>query len=701
MFRPNQQTHCTECGSPVAAESSFCGSCGASRREAVTVPSQGSLERITTDRLTEATTGEFEILERVGHGAMGSVYLARDVALSRRVAIKVISPQLLQDESMVARFRLEAQTVAALQHPNIVNIYAVREIGDLHFFIMDFVDGPSLSSLIKAHGPLDIGVTQVLLFQIGSALSYAHRRGRGVIHRDVKPANIMVDREGKPVVMDFGISKVGASQSGLTQTGTTIGTPEYMSPEQCMDKELSGASDQYALGIVAYEMLTGAVPYKGSTYAIMMAHAEGTPSPIGGQRPDCPKDVEAAVSRMLAKSPAERFSDVEEAMAALGGRPLGYGDPVRDAIVALVDSVSSEAAGLDESSPLSPVPKSRGPEDVPAAASVGDAPVIDEVEGVSRSAQIKVEESRAAVAVSPPDPVGSPERRKVGGRVWLGVAALIAVAFGLSQVVRAGGTPEVANDVTVSQPTVVDSLSAGDTVGSTGESAAENPGAGQDVASRPPTQDARPPEVVAPPSTPAVTAVRIEGGDRVLGVGGRTPISATALTGDGATLDDVTVEWNSSDDDVAAVRGDQLVGGDAGNAMITATVDGVVGEVGIRIIALPSREEVAVLLQERFLDQLGRRDTGAIQRLLGRDQGTQLQREIVQRMQEPSFSAQMTRLGDVTPSGPGVTMDFDVGMRWREASGARVPPRSVSFRAMLGPTPNGWRLAGVRRLPPS
>ena len=339
-----ENNSCQSCGRALSPNDRFCPKCGSeqgagSGDTAATDVSQGSLDRIITDRLTEATTGEFDILERIGYGSMGSVYLARDVALSRRVAIKVFSPQLLQDESMVARFRLEAQTVAALRHPNIVNIYAVREIGDLHFFIMDYIEGPSLRSLIKAHGPLDISLTQALLFQIASALSYAHRRGRGVIHRDVKPANVMVDREGNAVVMDFGISKVGASQSGLTQTGATIGTPEYMSPEQCMDKELTGASDQYALGIVAYEMLTGGVPFKGSTYAIMMGHAEATPPSIRKQRPDCAPEVEATVMRMLAKSADQRFPDLEEAMAAIGGKPLGHGEPVRDAIIVEVDGV--------------------------------------------------------------------------------------------------------------------------------------------------------------------------------------------------------------------------------------------------------------------------------------------------------------------------------------------------------------------------
>ncbi len=674
---------CQSCGGTLSPSDAFCPKCGSERGAgsagtAETVVAQGPLERIITDRLTEATTGEFDILERIGQGSMGSVYLARDVALSRRVAIKVISPQLLQDESMVARFRLEAQTVAALRHPNIVNLYAVREIGDLHFFIMDYIDGPSLRSLIKAHGQLDIAVTQALLFQIGSALSYAHRRGQGVIHRDVKPANVMVDREGNAVVMDFGISKVGASQSGLTQTGATIGTPEYMSPEQCMDKELTGASDQYALGIVAYEMLTGAVPFKGSTYAIMMAHAEGKPRSIRRQRPECPPKVEEAVMRMLAKSADERFPDLGEAMAAMGGVPLGHKDPVRDAIVAIVDSVSSEADGLDTSSPLSPVPESRVPARTPAADTV----------------------PLTVVSAPAADVAGAPEKRKGHGRFWILVAALIVIGLGLPRVFPAGGTPESTDggwsDVTASGDTPTGGGGAEE--GAT-DPGVEDAGSGPDVDSPVPTQDPPPqPEVVAPPRGPVVTSVRIAVENRVLLVGGRTPISATALTDGGATLNDVAVEWSSSSSDVATIRGDQLVAGGAGTTTITATVAGVVGRVGVRVMALPSRQEVAALIQRRFVDLLGGRDAGAVERLLGRGGRAGGQREILQRMREPSFTARVTRLGDVTPSGQGVRMDFDLGLSWRDERGARVPTTTASFRAMLVPSQTGWRLAGVSRL---
>jgi serine/threonine protein kinase len=333
----------------------FCPKCGTSRPEEATVVSHVSLRNAQAAHLAEVTKGEFEISRQLGLGAMGSVYLAKDVALGRQVAIKVIASNLLQDESMVSRFALEAQTVASLRHPNIVNVHAVRQSEDLHFFVMDYIDGPALRSIVKNHAPLEVAIVQALMYQVGSALDYAHRRGKGVIHRDIKPANIMVDLEGDAFVTDFGISKIAESQTGLTQTGATIGTPEYMSPEQCRGEELTGASDQYAVGIVAYEMLCGKTPFSGSQYFIMVAHTSEEPTPILELRPDCPAHVAEAVHRMLAKTPEERWPDLEAAMAAMGGAPLSYRDPIRTHITQLAGS-TAQVKALDTAEPLSPLP---------------------------------------------------------------------------------------------------------------------------------------------------------------------------------------------------------------------------------------------------------------------------------------------------------------------------------------------------------
>jgi serine/threonine-protein kinase len=217
--------------------------------------------------LRDATLGEYEILEELGRGGMATVFLAHDIALDRKVAIKVMAPHLLEGEGMAERFKQEARTAAQLSHPHIIPIYAVRETEATLFFVMKYVEGRTLDDIIKRTGPMPIPMIKDVLAKVGAALGYAHRRN--VIHRDVKPGNIMIDEEGTPIVTDFGIAKV-TQNKGLTITGTTIGTPAYMSPEQCEARPVTGASDQYSLGVVAWEMLTGKTPFTGDSAVTTM-----------------------------------------------------------------------------------------------------------------------------------------------------------------------------------------------------------------------------------------------------------------------------------------------------------------------------------------------------------------------------------------------------------------------------------------------
>ena len=283
--------------------------------------------------LRDATLGEYEVLGELGRGGMATVYLAHDIALDRKVAIKFMSPTLMAGEGMAERFKREARTAGQLSHPHIIPIYAVREHGELLYFVMKFIGGRSLDSIIREVGPLPIPMVQTILQQVGSALGYAHRRG--VIHRDVKPANVMLDADGWAVVTDFGIAKVSETQ-GLTVTGATVGTPSYMSPEQCAAKELTGASDQYSLGVVAYEMLSGKLPFVAeSVMAVMYAHFNEPPPLVALARTDCPPALAEAVMRMLEKDPAHRFPSMEAATAAAGAAPLAPDDPVRTQMITL------------------------------------------------------------------------------------------------------------------------------------------------------------------------------------------------------------------------------------------------------------------------------------------------------------------------------------------------------------------------------
>src|SRR3989440_297833 len=283
---PETETYCARCGTSLAPGAYFCLRCGTSvplttggAGAAVAPPVRRPLpaqHNAQLDALRKATLGEYEVLAELGRGGMATVYLAHDLALDRKVAIKVLAPALLlMGEGMVERFKREARTAAALSHPHIIPIYAVKESEHVLYFVMKYVQGRALDTVIRDVGTLPIPMVQTILAQVGDALGYAHRHG--VIHRDIKSANIMLAEDGRAVVTDFGIAKVVQAE-GLTMTGVTVGTPTYMSPEQCATRDVTGASDQYSLGVVAYEMLTGRLPFLGeSTMAVMYAHFNERP----------------------------------------------------------------------------------------------------------------------------------------------------------------------------------------------------------------------------------------------------------------------------------------------------------------------------------------------------------------------------------------------------------------------------------------
>ena len=361
---------CARCGTAVPPGARHCPTCGADvsgqqGQVATAYVTPDDAARLTQgqsaqlEALRKATLGHYDIHGELGQGGMATVYLAHDIALDRKVAIKVMAPALFSTAGMVERFKREARTAAALSHPHIIPIYAVKESPDLVYFVMKFVEGRSLESIVRAAGPLPLTLVRAVLYQAGEALGYAHRRG--VVHRDIKPANIMLDADGWVVVADFGIAKVSETQ-GLTMTGATIGTPSYMSPEQCEAKrELSGASDQYSLGIVAYELLAGRLPFLAdTTIGLLYAQVHEPPQAIAELRPDCPPETAVALMRMLEKDPARRFPDIESAVSALGGAPLGREDPIRGQLAAL-GQAKADADVRRLATPVSPIPATRGP----------------------------------------------------------------------------------------------------------------------------------------------------------------------------------------------------------------------------------------------------------------------------------------------------------------------------------------------------
>jgi len=322
------------------------------------------------ERLRKATLGTYDIHSELGRGGMATVYLAHEISLDRKVAIKVMSPAMLHGAGMVERFKREARTAAGLSHPNIIPIYAVHEIDGLLFCVIKLVEGTPLDSVMRELGQLPVPMVHGILAQVGGALGYAHRHG--VVHRDIKPGNILIDDEGWAVVTDFGIAKVTESE-GLTSTGMAIGTPTYMSPEQATADGVTGASDQYSLGVVAYEMLTGRPPFTGtSMMALMYSHFHDDPPSIRLFRPDVPDQLCDAVMRMLRKDPAARWSSMEEAVAAAGARPLQHDDPSRSQLIALAKTGLTHRIVSQARTPRSPVPRAaRG-----AAARVARNPML-------------------------------------------------------------------------------------------------------------------------------------------------------------------------------------------------------------------------------------------------------------------------------------------------------------------------------------
>src|SRR5881398_1219583 len=368
-----QGTLCTRCGASVAAGAYFCARCGTSipigsGDAGATV---ASASHALLDALRQATLGAYEVLAEVGHGGMATVYLAHDLALDRKVAIKVLAPALLLiGEGMVERFKREARTAAALSHPHIIPIYAVKESEHVLYFVMKYVQGRALDTVIRDVGTLPIPMVQTILAQVGDALGYAHRHG--VIHRDIKSANIMLDEDGRAVVTDFGIAKVVQAE-GLTMTGVTVGTPTYMSPEQCATRDVTGASDQYSLGVVAYEMLTGRLPFQAnSTMSVKYAHFNERPRPVAELRPDCPPNLAAGVMRMLEKDPARRWPSMDDIGAVCGRPSLRHDDPVRGEMITLAKAGPGSALMAELKTPTSPIVLSK-PQAHAAAATVPPA----------------------------------------------------------------------------------------------------------------------------------------------------------------------------------------------------------------------------------------------------------------------------------------------------------------------------------------
>jgi len=266
----------------------------------------------------EVLADRYEVEELVGAGGMSSVYRAHDLLLDRKVALKVMHQHYGDDPEHVERFRREARSVAALSHPNVVTVIDRGEHGSRQFIVFEYVDGENLKQLINRRGPAPVATALELAVQIAQALSFAH--GQGLVHRDVKPQNVLLNGNGQAKVTDFGIARSLDVKRGVTQTGTVLGTSDYIAPEQAQGKDVNEQTDVYSLGVVVYELLTAEVPFPGESFvAVAMRHINDPPPSIRDKRPDVPLRVEAAVQRAMAKDPADRFATMAEFGAELQG----------------------------------------------------------------------------------------------------------------------------------------------------------------------------------------------------------------------------------------------------------------------------------------------------------------------------------------------------------------------------------------------
>jgi len=401
--------------------------------------------------------GRYEVGRLLGAGGMAEVYEGHDRLLARRVAIKILLSQYAHDPAFLARFRREAQSAASLSHPNIVSVFDTGSEGDTWFIVMEYVDGRTLKDIIRAEGALYWARAAEVAADVAGALAVAH--ARGIVHRDVKPGNVMLTTEGKVKVMDFGIARATAVPS-ITQTSAVVGTAQYIAPEQAQGLEVDGRTDVYALGCCLYEMVTGQVPFSGPTpVAIAYRHVREEPTPPRALNPDVPPPLERVCLKAMAKRPEDRYQTAAEMQRDL--ERVRVGEPVT-------------VAG--------PLPSQQTTQAI-GAAGYGEA--ATSLLGAGGT----VAGTRAARYAE-----GVPEQRR-GSLGWVLAAILALVVVGLAAffITRAVTSPSTSPSTTVTTPTTPPTSAPTTTAPPTTPT------------TRPPTSrptTTRPPTTTEPPTTP-------------------------------------------------------------------------------------------------------------------------------------------------------------------------------------------------------
>jgi predicted Ser/Thr protein kinase len=315
-------TICAKCGTRAKRSARYCLQCGTA------LVDPGAATMVLEDEQLSPLLGalrrelgrEYTVEKELGRGGMSVVFKALDLELGRAVALKVLPPELALSNALADRFKREAKLAASLDHPNIIPIYRVGQAGGLLYFSMKLIEGRGLDDMVETQGPLPVPVVLQVLRSAARALAYAHERG--IVHRDIKSANILIDHDGRVLVSDFGIARA-IDDPTVTATGTVVGTPYFMSPEQCAARRIGPQSDQYSLGVVAFQLLAGLVPFHAETLPGIMHHHFYTPVPdVSQARPDAPPELVDVMRRLLAKRPEHRYATTQAMTEAIDAIPF-------------------------------------------------------------------------------------------------------------------------------------------------------------------------------------------------------------------------------------------------------------------------------------------------------------------------------------------------------------------------------------------
>jgi serine/threonine protein kinase len=602
--------HCIKCGEHIVAGDRFCAHCGTEQpsTSGAGISEEGPSRWDDIEkRLQAATEGRYHIRGLIGRGGMAAVYLADWPNMELRIAIKVMDPYLLDNETFVQRFLQEARTIAKLRHRHIIRVYDSGQAGELFYFCMDYYPGRSMEQVLDAEGPIPIPAVKLWLHQAGDALGYAHRRAMPVVHRDVKPSNMLLDSEGDVVLTDFGIAKVRdvdqtLRSPSLTMPGAVLGTPAYLSPEQAAlilnsndapkGGQATGASDQYSLGVVGYEMLCGEAPFSGALAPLCVAHTEKDPPDILEKRPDCPPELAQIVLRMLEKRPTNRWPNMEALCAALAVPTPLAGSSLRTQLVGLARG--HNPVGSISLTPLSgeffvgqsfrlygtpldlggrPLPdrslswRSSDPdiaqvtnEGVVKALRPGLVSITAAAEGVSGELRLAVSPNRVDTVVVLPSQLTIP----VGGEQTLRTLLLSQEGAELSEreISWTSNDPDVAS------------------VEKSGRVVARNKGTTEITVS----SEGRSSQATVTVIPVLVASVEVSPRTVTVGVGETGAVTCFPRDSRGNALEDRTVKWTVDCPSIVEISHDGSLRGVApGRAIVSATIDGVVGTATVTI----------------------------------------------------------------------------------------------------------------------